>query len=122
MLADIQAKFKTEKLSDKPNSTSKAYRVKGGKGTFAVISTVSMPFCGTCNRIRLTAEGKLRNCLFATNEWDLLSAHRNGQDIRPLIRESIHQKAEKLGGLPAFQDEDALKAKLSDRAMVKIGG
>ena len=122
MLADIRSKYTVEKLTDKANSTSKSFRVEGGKGTFAVISTVSMPFCGTCNRIRVTAEGKLRNCLFSTKEWDLLSAHRNGEDIRPLIVESIQNKAEKLGGLPAFEDEEALQAQLSDRAMVKIGG
>lgn len=122
MMDLIGGRYSVEKLEDGPHSTSKAYRVKGFAGTFAVISTISEPFCGTCNRIRLTAEGKLRNCLFATQETDLLTAFRNGADIRPLITEAIRGKAARLGGLPEFQDEDALNENLSSRAMVKIGG
>lgn len=122
MLHDIQARFTIEKLQDKPNSTSKGYRVKGFAGTFSVISTVTQPFCSTCNRIRLTAEGKLRNCLFARKETDLLTAMRQGADLRALIQESIQGKHEKLGGLPEFQDEKALLEKLDGRSMVKIGG
>lgn len=122
MLETIQAAYAIEKLDDQPHSTSKAYRIPGYQGTFAVISTVTAPFCGDCNRIRLTADGKLRNCLFATREFDLLTAHRAGMDIRPLIQESILAKAEKLGGLPAFTDQEKLMHSLSERAMVKIGG
>jgi GTP 3',8-cyclase len=122
MLAALRMHFPVEKLEDKPHSTSKAYRVPGFKGTFAVISTITAPFCEGCDRIRLTAEGKLRNCLFARAETDLLAAYRAGEDIRPLIAASITQKAEKLGGLPEFQDETALQSQLSKRAMVKIGG
>jgi GTP 3',8-cyclase len=122
ILAVISGRYPIEKLVDKPHSTSKAHRVRGYKGTFAVISTVTQPFCEGCDRIRLTAEGKLRNCLFARAETDLLTPWRAGEDIRPLIAASITQKAEKLGGLPEFQDQEALQAQLSKRAMVKIGG
>jgi GTP 3',8-cyclase len=122
MLAAIEGKYAIEKLADKPHSTSKAHRVAGYKGTFAVISTVTQPFCEGCDRIRLTAEGKLRNCLFARAETDLLTPWRAGEDIRPLIAASILAKAEKLGGLPEFQDEATLQGQLSKRAMVKIGG
>ena len=45
-----------------------------GKGTVGVIPTVTKPFCGDCDRVRLTAEGDLRTCLFATREFDLLAA------------------------------------------------
>jgi cyclic pyranopterin phosphate synthase len=122
MLEKIGARFPIEKLSDKPHSTSKAHRVPGFRGTFAVISTVTKPFCEGCNRLRLTAEGKLRNCLFARAETDLLAAFRAGEDIRPLIAASVAGKAERLGGLPEFADEGALLEQLSKRAMVKIGG
>lgn len=122
MLAVIGKRYPIEKLHDKPHSTSKAHRVPGFKGTFAVISTVTQPFCEGCNRLRLTAEGKLRNCLFAREETDLLTAYRAGEDIRPLIAAAVMQKAERLGGLPEFQDQAALQSQLSKRAMVKIGG
>lgn len=122
ILADLAAHYPIEKLNDDPHSTSRAYRVPGFKGTFAVISTVTAPFCEGCNRIRLTAEGKLRNCLFAREELDLLTALRAGTDVRALIHAGILAKAERLGGLPDFQDRDALAAALSARAMVKIGG
>ncbi|MEM6271793.1 MAG: GTP 3',8-cyclase MoaA [Bacteroidota bacterium] len=122
MMARIEDRYTVKKLQDGPNSTAKAYRVSGFAGTFAVISSVTQPFCGTCNRIRLTADGKLRNCLFATQETDLLTPFRTGEDIRPRIVEAIRGKAKELGGLPAFQDESALQQKLDGRAMVKIGG
>ena len=122
MLEVIGARYPIQKLHDGPNSTSKAHQVPGFKGTFAVISTVTQPFCEGCNRIRLTAEGKIRNCLFAKGEIDLLSAYRKGEDIRPLIGAAMQQKAARLGGLPEFQEQEQLLAGLSKRPMVKIGG
>lgn len=65
MLGSADSSIHTvEKLNDEPHSTAKAYRVPGWHGTFAVISTVTEPFYGNCDRLRLTAEGKMRNCLF----------------------------------------------------------
>lgn len=122
ILEAARAEFDVEKLSDKPNSTSKSYGVIGAKGTFAVISTVTEPFCSSCNRMRVTADGKMRNCLFSTSETDLLTAMRNGQDIRPIIEQNILGKHYKLGGLPEFEDHDKLMEKLSGRSMIKIGG
>lgn len=110
------------KLNDEFNSTSKAYRVNGYKGTFAVISTISQPFCSTCNRMRLTADGKLRNCLFAQTETDLLTAYRQGEDIRLLILQNISEKFFQRGGLPDFNDKGELYSKLSARKMIEIGG
>ncbi len=122
MLALIGNDYAIHKLNDAPHSTAKAYQVENFKGTFSVISTITEAFCSSCNRIRLTAEGKLRNCLFSKKETDLLGEFRAGNDIRPLIVSSILGKHEKLGGLPEFEDEAAVKKALSDRAMVKIGG
>ena len=122
MLAKIEERFDIEKLTDKPNATAKSYRVKDGLGTFAVISTVSQPFCSSCNRMRITAEGKMRNCLFSRGETDLLTALREGQDVRAIIQENILGKHKALGGLPPFEEADRMKAELSGRSMIKIGG
>lgn len=122
MLDIIGNVFPIEKLHDHPNSTSKAHRVKDALGTFSVISTVSQPFCTGCNRIRLTAEGRIRNCLFAKVETDLLSTLRAGGDIRPLIEKSINGKHKMLGGLPELQNLEASNEAISDRSMVRIGG
>ncbi len=122
MLATIEQQYDIVKLADKPNATAKSYHVPDFKGTFAVISTVSEPFCSSCNRMRLTADGKMRNCLFATAETDLLTRFRKGEDIYPFIRSAVLGKAWKLGGLPEFEDHDKLMQQLSARSMIKIGG
>lgn len=124
MLGHIGSVHSFEKLDDDPHSTAKAYRVPGWKGTFAVISTVTEPFCGTCDRLRLTAEGRMRNCLFAREETDLLSALRRGEDIAPLIEANVLAKHAMLGGLPAFKPEkqEEVLHDLSARPMVSIGG
>ena len=122
MLDKIKAVFPIKKLEDTPQSTAKSYRVADFKGTFAVISTVSMPFCSTCNRIRLTADGKFRNCLFSKNEIDILSAFRNGKDIRPLIQNCVDQKYAERGGLGAFDSEQAEKVYAQGHCMTSIGG
>ena len=122
ILKIVSSELPIHKLKDAPNSTAKAYQVEGYQGTFSVISTITEAFCSSCNRIRLTAEGKLRNCLFARAETDLLSAMRKGEDIQPLITAAIWDKHKSLGGLPEFQDEEGIAKALSSRAMVKIGG
>lgn len=105
-----------------PNSTSKNYRVSGFAGNFGIISTLTNPFCDTCNRIRLTADGKIKNCLFSSDETDLLTALRLGEDISHLITTSIHQKKEKRAGIDSFQHKDAETIFGQNRAMTTIGG
>jgi cyclic pyranopterin phosphate synthase len=124
MLGHIGSVYTCEKLDDAPHSTAKAYRVAGWPGTFAVISTITEPFCGTCDRLRLTAEGRLRNCLFAREETDLLGALRRGEDIVPLIEANVLAKHAMLGGLPPFKPEkqEEVLQDLSARPMVAIGG
>ncbi|MDB4655537.1 GTP 3',8-cyclase MoaA [Flavobacteriales bacterium] len=114
--------FGFERISDRPNDTSKNYRLNEGKGTFAVISTVTNPFCDSCNRIRLTADGKLKNCLFSGSETDLLTAMRNGQDIRPLIHSSIQNKKAVRAGMETFDDFANPDEHGKNRKMVAIGG
>jgi len=68
-----------------------------GVGRIGIIASVSRPFCMSCNRIRLTADGKLRNCLFALDELDVKAVMRGGgsdDDIIQLIRRSVHDKWE----------------------------
>ena len=124
MLGHIGSVHSFEKLTDDPHSTAKAYRVPGWPGTFAVISTVTEPFCGSCDRLRITAEGRMRNCLFAREETDLLSALRRGEDIAPMIEANVLAKHAMLGGLPPFKPEkqEEVLHDLSARPMVAIGG
>lgn len=124
MLGHIGSVHSFEKLTDDPHSTAKAYRVPGWQGTFAVISTVTEPFCGSCDRLRITAEGRMRNCLFAREETDLLSALRRGEDIAPWIEANVLAKHAMLGGLPPFKPEkqEEVLQDLSERPMVSIGG
>jgi cyclic pyranopterin phosphate synthase len=105
------------------HETAKKYIVPGHKGTFAVISTMSAPFCGDCNRMRLTADGKMKNCLFSQTETDLLTPFRNGEDILPLIHQSIRDKKQALGGQFTVESLEKIEAsQLENRSMITIGG
>lgn len=109
-----------EKLNDPKHSTSRNFKLRGAKGSFGIISTVTNPFCDTCNRIRLTADGKIKNCLFSQSESDLLSAYRRGEDLEEIIRYSIAHKKKERGGLDDFSELNAEKIK--NRSMITIGG
>lgn len=111
-----------ERITDRPNDTAHNYRLTGGRGTFAIISSVTNPFCATCNRIRLTADGKLKNCLFSRGETDLLGALRQGRDIRPLIIGSVLHKKAMRGGMDSFDEFSDPGKHGANRSMVAIGG
>ncbi len=110
------------KMKDEANATAKKYKPYNHNGTFAIISTMSAPFCTTCNRMRLTADGKMKNCLFSKSEVDLLGALRKGADIGPLVKQCLADKAEALGGQFSgdYQLVDPLK--IENRSMINIGG
>ncbi|MEP7251413.1 MAG: GTP 3',8-cyclase MoaA [Ginsengibacter sp.] len=118
----VQQKYEIERLNDSIHDTAKKYTVPGHKGTFAVISTMSAPFCSGCNRMRLTADGRMKNCLFSETETDLLTVFRNGGDIVPLIYESIHIKEKELGGQFTKDFEKIHTEDLHNRTMIAIGG
>lgn len=122
ILEPIKAKYEFERLEDHPSSTSKNFKVKGYEGSFGVISSVTSPFCSGCNRMRLTADGKMRNCLFSKTEFDLLSAYRNGENIESVITACLTDKKKELGGLPEFKKEEEVLDSISERSMIKIGG
>jgi cyclic pyranopterin phosphate synthase len=117
--------FGTSQIESLPlevNHTSKNFRIKGYQGSFGIISTLTNPFCDSCNRIRLTADGKIKNCLFSNDEIDLLSLHRKGFDVRPYIIDSIYNKKKARAGIDSFSDENAVDVFSKNRSMTTIGG
>lgn len=122
MLQVIEQKYSFVPLKNDVHDTAKAYTIPGHQGTFAVISTMSAPFCSGCNRMRLTADGKMKNCLFSGEETDLLSALREGRDIAALIHESIFNKAKELGGQFTSDFQHLHAEDIHNRSMITIGG
>lgn len=122
ILEVASAAFDILPLQREVHETAKKYIVAGHQGTFAVISTMSAPFCGDCNRMRLTADGKMKNCLFSQTETDLLTPFRNGEDILPLIYQSILDKKKSLGGQFTTDMDKIETSKLENRSMITIGG
>lgn len=122
MLEEISRKFSPVPLKGDIHDTAKKYSIEGHKGTFAIISTMSSPFCAGCNRMRLTADGKMKNCLFSQEETDLLTALRKGDDVLPLIQDSIRSKAKELGGQFTKDFEKIHTEDLHNRSMISIGG
>jgi molybdenum cofactor biosynthesis protein A len=113
---------KVDRTQDKPNDTSKNHKIIGYQGSFSVISSVTNPFCSTCNRIRLTADGKLKNCLFSNTETSLLDTLRAGESIEPLIFQNIKYKHAMRGGM---DDDTKFQNPLlfsQNRSMIMIGG
>lgn len=118
----IESRYDIIKLKDELNDTTKKYIVPGHTGTFAVISTMTAPFCSTCNRMRLTADGKMKNCLFAQDETDLLTALRKGIDIESLIKQNILGKHASHGGQFSGAVGEVKAEELHNRSMISIGG
>jgi len=119
------------------NGPSKYFRLKDAKGVVGFISAVTHHFCGDCNRLRLTSDGKLRPCLFSETEIDLRSAMRNGApdaEIERLLRLAVSVKprghnigrqnpeADALGALPVTDFPALLSGKPGKRPMSRIGG
>ncbi|MBL4664180.1 MAG: GTP 3',8-cyclase MoaA [Flavobacteriaceae bacterium] len=111
-----------ERLQDAPNDTSKNYKIIGYKGSFAVISSVTNPFCDSCNRLRLTANGQLKNCLFSATESDLLTNLRAGKDITPIIKKAVQAKFKIRGGMDTLEKLKDPKFHSQNRSMITIGG
>jgi cyclic pyranopterin phosphate synthase len=97
ILARINALWPIEPTSDRALDPAPAdrYRFLDGRGEIGVITSVSRAFCGTCNRLRLTADGAIRNCLFANGEHpvrDLLRSGGSDDDLELLMREAVWAK------------------------------
>jgi len=110
------------RIQDAANDTSKNYKIKGYKGSFGIISSVTNPFCDSCNRIRLTANGRLKNCLFSASESDLLTPLREGKDIRPIISKAMQAKFKIRGGMDTLEKLESPELHGKNRSMISIGG
>lgn len=106
------------KLEDSKHSTSSNYFIPGFKGSFGVVSTITAPFCQGCNRLRLTADGNLKTCLFSRKEVDLLGPLRSGVALEELIASSVIKKKYSRDGMSLKDRQEAE----SNRSMITIGG
>jgi cyclic pyranopterin phosphate synthase len=91
----IEATFPLEPEPREPSATARVYRFADGRGRIGFINPVSEPFCADCNRIRLTADGRLRTCLFSLHETDLRGPMRQGADdleLERIIRDAVWRK------------------------------
>ena len=93
--AAIEAVYPLQAEPRPPSATSRVYRFADGHGKIGFINPVSEPFCADCNRVRLTADGRLRTCLFSINETDLRGPLREGADdeqLEGIIRAAVWRK------------------------------
>ncbi len=84
-----------EELPREPSATARVFRFADGRGEIGFVNSVSEPFCADCNRLRLTAEGKLRTCLFSLNETDLRGPLRDGagdEELESIVRDAVWRK------------------------------
>jgi GTP 3',8-cyclase len=95
IVAMIDAVYPLEAVGRERHGTARRYRFADGNGSMGFISPVSEPFCGDCNRIRLTAEGELRTCLFSLTETDLRGPLRSGAtdaELEEIVRDAVWRK------------------------------
>jgi len=119
-LKTIESKFgEIQTLKNPAHSTSQNFKVKDHEGSFGIVSTITKPFCDDCNRIRVTADGKMKNCLFANSETDLLTPMRAGQALDNIIVNAIKTKKYSRDGMDVKMDADHYE---QNRSMISIGG
>jgi molybdenum cofactor biosynthesis protein A len=110
-----------ERATDHSNDTTKHYRIPGYKGRIGFITSMTDHFCGSCNRLRITADGNVKACLFGNDEVPLRDAMRDGasdEELTALIARAVHRKHFALGG-----NRDMYEIAQSDnRSMIRIGG
>ncbi|MDA1193367.1 MAG: GTP 3',8-cyclase MoaA [Candidatus Poribacteria bacterium] len=95
IVSRIDAVYPLEPVDQRGSSPAERFRFKDGKGEIGVIASVTEPFCESCDRIRLTADGKIRTCLFSVTETDIMSPMRDGADddqIAWMIADAVHHK------------------------------
>jgi GTP 3',8-cyclase len=91
----IEERWPLVEIPAKPSSTARRFRFADGAGEIGFVNPVSEPFCSTCDRLRMTAEGGLRTCLFSRHEWDLKAPLRTGAtdvEVADIIREAVRHK------------------------------
>lgn len=119
MIDNIKTTFpELQRMSDQANDTSKAYKVPGHEGQIGFITSMSEHFCGSCNRLRITADGNLKVCLFGNAEVSLRDALRRGageEEIWQVIEEAVKRKKKQHAGMLNL-------SKMKNRPMILIGG
>ena len=110
------------KLENESNFIARRFKIKKFKGEFGIISTVSNPFCDSCNRIRLTANGKIKNCLFSSKEMNLLEILRTGNSLEEGILKVMYKKKAIRAGMNNFEKFSNPKKHSKNRSMITIGG
>ena len=114
----IEEHWPLEEIPAKASSTARRFRFADGAGEIGFVNPVSEPFCSSCDRIRLTADGQLRTCLFSRREWDLKAPLRDGasdDELAALIRFAVRHKELK----HKINDPGFVRA---SRSMSQIGG
>ncbi|XP_055315407.1 molybdenum cofactor biosynthesis protein 1 isoform X2 [Sitodiplosis mosellana] len=119
MLSTIQKQYTDfHALPNEPNDTSKAYKVDGFKGQIGFITSMTEHFCGSCNRLRITADGNLKVCLFGNKEISLKDAIRNNcskDDLLAMIESAVKRKQKQHAGMLNL-------SQMENRPMILIGG
>jgi cyclic pyranopterin phosphate synthase len=116
--ADLSKKFDLTPCDGRGSSPAEEFLVNGGPATVGIIGSVTRPFCGACDRLRLTSDGQLRSCLFSLDEMDLRTAMRGGasdEDLAQRFRKTV------AGKLPGHGINDP-KFIQPQRPMSAIGG
>jgi cyclic pyranopterin phosphate synthase len=114
----IEEQWPLVEIPAKASSTARRFRFADGAGEIGFVNPVSEPFCSACDRIRLTADGKLRTCLFSRREWDLKEPLRSGAsdlELEGLLRNAVaHKELKHRINEPGFVR--------ASRSMSQIGG
>jgi GTP 3',8-cyclase len=114
----IEERWPLEEVPAKASSTARRFRFADGAGEIGFVNPISEPFCSTCDRIRLTADGQLRTCLFSRREWDLKTPLRSGasdEQVAELVRFAVRHKELK----HRVNDPGFVRA---SRSMSQVGG
>lgn len=118
MLATIGEKFELTLLETEDGAVARDYSIKGHEGTVSFVTSMTESFCSTCNRLRLTADGQVKSCLFFPAEVNLRDKMRRGAtdaEIEEMIMYSLSQKPE------AHPPAEEIASQLN-RSMIEIGG
>ncbi len=116
--AIVEERWPLVEIPAKASSTARRFRFADGTGELGFVNPVSEPFCSTCDRIRLTADGQLRTCLFSRREWDLKTPLREGasdEEVGAVLRSAVQHKELK----HRINDRGFVRA---SRSMSQIGG
>jgi cyclic pyranopterin phosphate synthase len=120
-LPDLFAEARLASSAVQGNGPARVFRLPNAKGTLGFITPVSQHFCPTCNRLRLTADGKLRPCLLTDGEVDVMSALRSKAseaEVQALLARAVENKPER----HRLNEEIAPAELIGQRVMAQIGG